>query len=661
MNMRKYLVTMIGVMVLLLMSTCKKDPQVSMERIEIKEEALETSTGTFKVNGTISYPGKIDGLKIYISEDGTQGKPKGYAVALDGKKFSVEITGLKPATNYRYYYSVKYGASSDYETETKVFTTEMQEIPEVETAEVTDVTETTALVKCEVTSIGDSEVDERGVYWSTEHSPTPDDEHIANGSGLGVYTCELTGLKSHTKYYVCAYAKNGTGTGYGEMLTFTTDGSLKPIVTTGQITDVSWHSAHCYAEVTDEGVSAVTERGVCWSSTSSEPSIQNDDDHADSGMGGGHYAVWMHELTAGTTYHVRAYAINNDGIGYGEAVSFTTDPYNEPVVTTDEITDITRKTAVCHGTVIDDGGDVAVEKGACWSMSNSNPTIENCDSSLVVGHGIGSFEVHMIGLEVGTTYHVRAYAKNGAHTKYGECKSFTTESYHKPEVKIDEISNISYNTAVCKATVTYDGGDPEVKRGVCWSTSHEPDTLDLYLGFSHGTGSYEITMPGLNMGTTYYVRAYVLGKGGENYSEEVSFSTESYHAPMVRTDNITNVGTTTALCHGTVTSTGGAPNEDVVKGACWSTSNLEPDLDHCDGHFDAAHGLGEYSVPMSNLIPGTTYYVRTYARNPCETGYGNTLIFTTAHRDDKTFTAPGGPSKMTGVDDSTSTMNVTSE
>ena len=91
--MKKYLVSTIGVMFLFLLSTCKKDPQVSIERIKITEDALAVGTSTVRLGGTLSYPGKIDGLKASVSEEGTQGKPKEYAAALNEGKFSVEITG----------------------------------------------------------------------------------------------------------------------------------------------------------------------------------------------------------------------------------------------------------------------------------------------------------------------------------------------------------------------------------------------------------------------------------------------------------------------------------------------------------------------------------------------------------------------------------------
>ena len=44
----------------------------------------------------------------------------------------------------------------------------------------------------------------------------------SDGTGVGSYTSNLTGLTSNTTYYVRAYATNIAGTGYGNELSFTT-------------------------------------------------------------------------------------------------------------------------------------------------------------------------------------------------------------------------------------------------------------------------------------------------------------------------------------------------------------------------------------------------------------------------------------------------------
>lgn len=98
-----------------------------------------------------------------------------------------------------------------------------------------------------------------------------------------------------------------------------------PTVITCEVTNVTTNSALASGQVTDEGSSSVTERGVCWS-TSHDPAIS--DSHASNGGGIGFYTINLTSLAANTTYYVRAYATSREGTAYGDEVSFTT--FEEP-------------------------------------------------------------------------------------------------------------------------------------------------------------------------------------------------------------------------------------------------------------------------------------------------------------------------------------------
>ena len=63
----------------------------------------------------------------------------------------------------------------------------------------------------------------RGVCWSaTQTTPTIAGDKVTNGSGVGSFTTNITGLEPGTLYYVRAYATNNHGTAYGNTMTFTT-------------------------------------------------------------------------------------------------------------------------------------------------------------------------------------------------------------------------------------------------------------------------------------------------------------------------------------------------------------------------------------------------------------------------------------------------------
>jgi hypothetical protein len=94
-----------------------------------------------------------------------------------------------------------------------------------------------------------------------------------------------------------------------------------PTVTTAALSSVTATTAAGGGDVTADGGSAVTERGVCWN-TSANPTTS--DSHTTDGTGTGAFASSLAGLTENTTYHVRAYATNAAGTSYGADRTLTT-------------------------------------------------------------------------------------------------------------------------------------------------------------------------------------------------------------------------------------------------------------------------------------------------------------------------------------------------
>ena len=94
--------------------------------------------------------------------------------------------------------------------------------PVVTTADVTDITTSTAKCGGEVVMEKGYELSARGVCWSTSPNPTIGDNHTVDGEGKGSFESDISGLTESTTYYVRAYATNEYGTGYGEEKSFTT-------------------------------------------------------------------------------------------------------------------------------------------------------------------------------------------------------------------------------------------------------------------------------------------------------------------------------------------------------------------------------------------------------------------------------------------------------
>lgn len=213
----------------------------------------------------------------------------------------------------------------------------------VTTSSVSNITETSAKCGGTVTASGYS-VGACGLCYSELPNPTINSYITSDQMGTGTFTSTMSGLEPGTKYYVRAYATTSSGTLYGEQKEFTTLGdnnggdddddddngggnggddeeATKPTVTTNSVSNITFESATCGGNVTDDGGANVTARGVCWS-TSQNPTIS--DNKTTDGSGTGSFTSNLINLNENTTYYVRAYATNEKGTSYGEQKSFTT-------------------------------------------------------------------------------------------------------------------------------------------------------------------------------------------------------------------------------------------------------------------------------------------------------------------------------------------------
>jgi hypothetical protein len=103
-----------------------------------------------------------------------------------------------------------------------------------------------------------------------------------------------------------------------------TPASPLPVLTTASVSNINGSTAECGGNIIFEGSSAVTARGVCWS-TDSTPAINHN--KTNDGAGGGKFISTITGLTPNVPgeeikYFVRAYATNSSGTAYGNTVSF---------------------------------------------------------------------------------------------------------------------------------------------------------------------------------------------------------------------------------------------------------------------------------------------------------------------------------------------------
>ncbi len=228
-------------------------------------DAVDITTNSAVLRGSINLDGKSiteKGFVVYTDENSVTE----YDVAGDEiGEFSCQISELEDGAVY-YYKAYMIVGDETFYGEEKSFTT-LEEIvitiPEVVTVSVTEVTENTAILTGEVVSDGGAEVVERGFIWNDHYDGegSIEDFIVEVGSGVGVFTYQLTGLQQNTEYYFLAYAINSEGEALGQNIYFTTlEGEEDNIINGYEYVDLALPSGLKWA-VHNVGASAAEDYG----------------------------------------------------------------------------------------------------------------------------------------------------------------------------------------------------------------------------------------------------------------------------------------------------------------------------------------------------------------------------------------------------------------
>lgn len=370
-----------------------------------------------------------------------------------------------------------------------------------------------------IISDGGDLITERGICWSTSTNPNVNQNSIKNGSGTGTFSNIIKPLLPNTNYYVRAYVNNVQGIIYGNLLSFITK-APPPTIQTNAVSSITQIGAIIGGSNINDFGSAITQKGICWSSTNTSPNLNNNVVLV--GLGSSNFSINIQNFSPNTTYYARAFASNINGTGFGSSVQFKTLPALIPSITTNPITNVSRTIANCGGNISSDGGALITQRGICWSTS-LNPTTSN--TTTLDGAGIGSFLSQMTGLQPNQTYYVRAYAINSVGTAYGSPVLFTTLPNQLPSVTTSPILSITRISAQGGGNIIDDGGLIITQRGLCWSTQQNPTISNSKTINGTGAGSFSSSITGLLPGTIYYVRAYAINALGTSYGTQSAFMT----------------------------------------------------------------------------------------------------------------------------------------
>lgn len=191
---------------------------------------------------------------------------------------------------------------------------------------------------------------------------------------------------------------------------------------------------------------------------------------------------------------------------------------------------------------------------------------------------------------------------------------------------ISTISPISVgvDSVVIGGDIANDGGSPIVLRGICYSTTPDPNMGNLRTQDGSGIGSFNTVLRGLSSSTTYYARSYAKNSSGVVvYGNEVSFTTSAV-LPGLR-------------CPGTPTVTdidGNVYNTVQIGNQCWTQTNLRTTkyrngdsistgLNNSQWEAATYGAYGEQNLPGSIGSLGRLYnhFTVSDSRGLCPTGW----------------------------------------
>lgn len=517
--------------------------------------------------------------------------------------------------------------------------TVLTELPIVETVEVSEITQNSAAVEGDIISQGLSYIIQRGFVWSTDSEPTlvSNTGYSTCGIGEGSFSSPMDGLEEGTVYYVRSFATNNSGTIYGNELSFETNPpTFIPTVITTAITEVSSFSAFSGGDVTDDGGLEVTSKGIVWN-TLPNPNVESNIGMTVDGIGLGQYDTHL-EINPATTYYVRAYAINDEGIAYGEELIF-----------------MTLVVQNCGFVEYEDHSYSTVLIGdQCWLAENLAylPEVTNSDdnSDTIPKYYVFGYE----GSSLSEATVLENYSTFGVLYNWKAATTACPNGWHLPcDAEWTELEiqlGLSPEDSLLFGQRGENVGSKLAGEADLWSDGEL--VQNQYFGISEFraipsgrllgyNGTYDgLYGCGLWWNDTEANTAVGYRFMGNSFNEVIRSNTSrtSGHSvrcvkdeivselPVVITTSIDDITQHTAVVDGDVITNSGSPITE--RGIVFSQSEM-PDLTTNEGITIDGNYTGTFSSNLVDLLPETTYYIRSYVTNSNGTGYGEQLVFET--------------------------------
>jgi len=579
------------------------------------------------LNGNLDALGDAATVSVSFQYGTTQGGPYTHSTPIQAMTaagaFQAGINGLHGNTVYYFRTKADGGTFGGAYGDELSFTTSKVP-PSVETDNATSVAATTATLNGFLDSPGTADMVNTWFVWGVIHGgPYPNSTPLRAMSSRGFFEADISGLSPLTTYYFKAKADGGAhGTAEGNEYCFTT-GATPPSVSTGGATGITADAATLNGTLHDLGTAPTV--NVCFQ-YGTHSGVYNNETPQQLLGAPADFVANLSSLRPNTTYYYRARADGGaHGISYGTEHAFTTGAV-PPTATTNAAADMTTDSARLNGTLDNLGTATSVNVSFVYGTTAGGPYPYATSSQAMTA--TGAFYRFIDGLSPFTTYYYKAKADGGVYgTGYGTEMSFTT-THLPPVVETSGADDIMTNAATLNGKLYLLGSSPTVNVSFEWGTTSGgpyPNTTPAQALTTPHTFLYDLT--GLTPDTTYYFRAK--GDGGvhgTSYGEEQAFTTGS-HPPIVATDTVSNLASTSATLNGDLLSLGSAAT--VNSSFVWGTTQGGP-----YPNSTPATGMtttGSFNSAISGLAPHTVYYFRARSDGGVYgIDYGREMSFITA-------------------------------